>query len=165
MEIEQPAVTQEPAGSLKIVNEQKEEELVVTQESAANEQEDIESPWPTQMVMEQKEEELAVTQESAANEQEDTESPRPTQIVMEQEREELVVTQELARNGEEDIESPQPTQIITEQKILVDAYTQTEPPSVSDACIETDSFQELKGIWWKEYETSQGEAFQQQKGI
>jgi len=86
-------------------------------------------------------------------------------MVMEQEEEELAVTQESAANEQEDIESPRPTQIVTEQKILVDAYAQTEPPSVSDACIETDIFQELKGIWWKEYELSQGEAFQQQKGI
>jgi len=83
---------------------------------------------------------------------------------VEQEKE-PAVTQEPAGSGEEDIEPPQPTQTITEQKILVDAYAQTEPPSVSDACIETSSFQQLKGIWRTKYELSQGKAFQQQKEI
>ena len=63
----------------------------------------------------------------------------------------------LARNKEEDVGSSQT--IPTEQVILVDAFTQTELPSVTDVRTETDSFEALKGQWWREYEQSQGKAF------
>lgn len=46
----------------------------------------------------------------------------------------------------------------------VDAYMQTEPPTVKDAGVETESFLELKRMWWREYHQSQGKAFEQQKG-
>jgi len=181
-EKEPPVATQEPAGSRVT---EKEEELIVIQEQSGDEQG---SPRPTQTVIEE-EEELIVMQEQPEDEQvsprpiqiateEDEElvdtqkqpvdgqvSPQPTQILIEQEEEELPITQESVGNEDEDIKSPPLTQIITEHKNLVDACTQTEPPPVSDACMETDSFQELKGTWWKEYEKSKGEAFQQQKGM
>ena len=77
------------------------------------------------------------------NEKKGIDSPRPTQIAIEQEEE--ADTQEsvqnikheeetVAGNGKEDIGSSWPTQIIIEQIILVDAFTQTELPSISDAC-------------------------------
>jgi len=124
-----------------------------------------------------KTEQPVATQEPASSPkivEEETEQPVVTQEpvgspkIAEQEKEEPAVTQEPAsssRSGEEDIEPPRPTQTITKQKFLTDAYAQTEPPSVSNACIETSSFQELKGIWRTEYELLQGKALQQQKEI
>ena len=161
IKIEQPAVTQEPAGSPRTVQEET-EQPAATQEPAGSPkivEEETEGPAATQELagspktVEEETEEPDVTQEPAG-------SPK----FVEQEKE-PAVTQEPAGSGEEDIEPPRPTQTITKQKILIDAYAQTEPPSVSDACIETSSFQELKGIWRTEYELSQGKAFQQQEEI
>jgi len=97
---EQPAVTQEPAGSSRIAEGE------------------IEQP--------------AVTQEPAGSSR-----------IAEEETKQPAVTQELAGSSrivEEDIEPPRPTQTITEQKTFTDAYTQTEPPCVSNAHIGTSSF-------------------------
>lgn len=117
------------------------------------EEEKIESPQPTQHHTQEKEEQVM-------------ESPQLAQ----EKKEEQIESPWLAQNDaegkeeEQDVESPWPTQMITQQNILVEAYTQTEPPSVKDACIETSSFQKLKGIWTTEHEVSQGKAFQQKKG-
>lgn len=89
-------------------------------------------------------------------------SPRLNQILEEQEEEESISAKGSAEKEEEQAESPP---ISTECKILVEACTQTEDPSITDASMETTSFQELKETWWKEYEESRGEAWLQQKGI
>jgi len=100
----------------------------------------------------EEEEKLIVMQED------EQELPRPTQIFVEQKEEESTSAQGSAGKKDKHTESPP---ISTELKILVDACIQTEDPSVSDACMETTSFQELRGTWWKEYEQSRAEAFQQ----
>ena len=125
---------------------QKEEEVMVIQEQSAEEQG---SPRPAQTVMEE-EEGLTVMQEDekATEEKEelvDTQkqpvdgqvSPRSTQIFVEQKEEESTSAQGSAGKRDKHTESPP---ISTERKILVDAYIQTEDPSVSDACMETTSF-------------------------
>jgi len=91
-------------------------------------------------------------------------SPQISPVVIKIEQ--PAVTQEPAgssRIAEENTEPPWPTQTITAQKSFTDAYTQTEPPCVSNAYTETSSFQEIKDIWKTKYELSQGKAFQQQK--
>jgi len=108
-------------------------EEVLTQESG-NEEGKLDSPSPIQIAKEREEEE--------GNKEKGTDSPRPTQITMEQNESVQQEEETLAGNEEKDVGLSQSTP--TEQIILVDAFTQTEFPSVSDVCTETDSFQALK---------------------
>jgi len=97
-------------------------------------------------------------------------TPVSAPVIVKKER--PVVTQEPAgpsKTFEEEIKPPRPTLVVTDEKLapksLKTVCTQTEPRCVSTVSTQTSSFQELRDTWKREYDLSQGKAFQQHKSL